>query len=535
MGLSLCRRLLCLFVAAIACSTLPGCAKTQAPYSPHILRIAYAGDPGSLVPFLAIDQDVIALEGLFCQTLVGLSGENRDIPLLVTRVPSRANGDVSPDGTRITYHLRRDIRFADGVPFTSADVLFTYHAIFDPRNHATLVEPYRRIASIKAPDRYTVVVQLHRPWNAAVRVLFAESDYPYGILPKHAFQDTKVVGTPWESAPFGTGPFRVASWRRSDRIILEPNRYYEPRPKLRQVVVQIIPNLNSNFLALESHSADIAELTPDNFQRAERIPGVRVVRFPENGTGFLYMQTQLPPTNELAVRTAIANAVDLNELSNAWRHAYPIAASFLPPPVITWKNTRIPPYRHDVALANRELDEAGWRMRDGVRSKGSITLGGVIGANSENPISVRIATVIQSQLTAVGMRFTVKTNPTTTWFSYSGLLRNGKAAIVSESWVGGSDPEQSLNLRCAEATPGGSNHSFYCSKQFDTLFEDQTRAPTESARQRDFDAMQWLVHRDVPVLPLYYEFYLQGVDRRVVNYELNMLRMPVNAELWDTL
>jgi peptide/nickel transport system substrate-binding protein len=507
----------------------------QARPTAHVLRIAYAGDPSSLVPFLAIDQDVIALEGLFCQTLVGLSGNNRDIPLLVTRVPSRSNGDISGDGTRITYHLRRDVRFADGVPFTSADVLFTYRAIFDPRNRATLVEPYRRIASIKAPDRYTVVIQLRRPWNAAVRVLFAQSDYPYGILPKHAFKDTKVTGTPWESAPFGTGPFRVTTWRRGDRIVLEPNPYYQPRPKLRQIVMQIIPNLNSNFLALESHSADIAELTPDNYQRAAQIPGIRVVRFPENGTGFLYMQTQLPPTDELAVRTAIAHAVDLNELSHAWRRAYPIATSFLPPPVITWRNTPIPPYRHDVALANRELDAAGWRMSGGVRRRGSVPLGGVIGANSENPISVRIATVVQSQLAAVGMRFTVKTNPTTTWFSYSGLLRNGKAAIVSESWVGGSDPEQSLNLRCVEAIPGGSNHSFYCSKRFEALFEDQTRAQTEAARERDFDAMQRLVHREVPVLPLYYEFFLEGVDRRVVHYQVNMLRIPVSAELWDTM
>lgn len=524
-------RILC--IAAIF--VLTACAGGRVAPRPHVLRIAYAGDPNSLVPFLAIDQDVVSLDALFCETLVGLSAGNRDVPLLVTRIPTRENGDISRDGTQITYHLRRDVRFADGVPLTSADVAFTYRAVLDPRNRATLVEPYRRIASLTTPDAHTVLIRLHRAWNAAVRVLFGESDYPYGILPKHAFKDTQVVGTAWENAPFGTGPFRVTQWRRGDRIILEANTYYSPRPKLSRIVFQIIPDLNSNFVALESGAVDVGSLTPDNVERASRIANVRVARFPENGTGFLYMQTQLPPTSELAVRTAVAHAIDMNQLSNAWRRQYPLATSFLPPPVVTWKNpARIPPYVHDVASANRLLDRAGWHLRDGVRMKGAQMLGGVIGANSDNPISVRIATIVQSQLAAIGMRLSVKTNPSSTWFSETGLLRNGSAAMVSESWVGGSDPEQSLNLRCVEAVKGGSNHSFYCSKRFEALFEDQTRAPSSALRERDFDEMQALVHRDVPVLPLYYEVYLEGVSRRVVDYERNMLRIPVHAERWDT-
>src|SRR5580693_10273578 len=268
---------------------------------PHVLRIAYAGDPASLVPLIAIDQEIIAVDTLFCQTLVGLSANNRDVPILVTRIPSRGNGDVSPDGTRITYHLRPDTRFADGVPLTSADVAFTYRAIFDPRNRATSVDPYRRIVSLQTPDAQTVVIRLREPWNAAVHVLFAQADYVYGILPQHAFADTKVVGTPWENAPFGTGPFRVKTWLRGDRIILEPNPYYQPRPKLKQIVLQIVPNLNSNFVALQSSAVDVGTLTAENVAQAERMAGIRVLRIPENATRLLYLQTQMGPTRDVRV------------------------------------------------------------------------------------------------------------------------------------------------------------------------------------------------------------------------------------------
>ncbi|HVR46548.1 MAG TPA: peptide ABC transporter substrate-binding protein [Candidatus Binatia bacterium] len=502
---------------------------------PHVLRIAYDGDPASLVPFVAIDQDIIALDTLFCQTLVGLSAENQDVPILVTRIPSRRNGDISPDGTQITYHLRPDARFADGVPLTSADVAFTYRAIFDPRNRATSVEPYRRVASLRTPDAHTVVMRLRAPWNAAVHVLFAQADFAYGILPQHAFADTKIVGSPWENAPFGTGPFRVKTWLRGDRIVLEPNPYYRPRPKLAQIVLQIVPNLNSNFVALRSGAVDVGTLTAENVAQAQGTPGIHVARIPENATRLLYLQTQASPTRDVRVRRAIAHVLDYRALSAAWRSEFRAATSFLPPPIVRWRSVEIPAYPHDPRLAGRELDSAGWTMRHGARSKAGIPLGGLIGVNSEDPINVRIATLVQAELATIGMQMSIKANPTRIWFSPEGLLRNGKAKIVGESWVGGSDPEQSLNLRCVQAARGGDNHSFYCSKRFEALFDDQARTQSQARRDRDFDAMQVLVHDDVPVIPLYCEDRLIGLRDRVSGYRLNMLWIPVDAESWDVI
>lgn len=531
----ICGRVRALIIALVLLASLPACTRTAAGRSgpPHVLRVAYAGDPNSLVPFVAIDQEVLAIDALFCQTLVGLSADNRNVPILVTRIPSRENGDVSPDGTQIVYHLRSGVRFADGVPLTSADVAFTYRAIFDPQNRATSIVPYQRIRSLQTPNRATVVIRLREPWNAAARTLFAQADYNYCILPKHAFADTKVVGTPWESAPFGSGPFRVKTWLRGDRIVLEPNPYYSPRPKLHRIVLQIVPNLNSNFVALRSGAADVGTLTPENVQQAEQIPGIHVLRFPENATRLLYLQTQLAPTSDPRVRRAIADSLDYSALAAAWRNQFTPASSFLPPPIVHWESVSVPPYRYDPKAASRELDAAGWTMRGGVRVKDGVPLGGIIGTNSEDPINVRIATLVQAQLAVAGMQFTIKTNPVRIWFSPEGLLRNGKANIAGETWVGGGDPEQSLNLRCVQAVKGDENHSFYCSRRFEALFDDQARTPSRSQRERDFNAIQLLVHEDVPVIPLYYEDRLIGTSNRVTGYALNMLWLPVNAESWD--
>jgi ABC-type transport system substrate-binding protein len=320
---------------------------------------------------------------------------------------------------------------------------------------------------------------------------------------------------------------------RGDRIILVPNRYYVPRPKLEQIVLQIVPNLNSNFVTLRSGAVDVGTLTPENVEQAARIASLRIVRVPENATGLLYLQTQASPTNDLRVRRAIALALDYAALANAWLHEYPPATSFLPPPIVTWRSVVIPAYPHDVAAAGRTLNAAGWRLQNGTRLRNGESLTGLIGVNSEDPINVRIATLVQSQLAAIGMRATIKSDPTRIWFSPQGLLRNGKATMLSQSWVGGGDPEQSLNLRCVQAVKGDANHSFYCSRRFEALFDDQARTTRREQRDRDFNTMQILVHHDAPVIPLYYEERLIGVSRRVSGYKINMLWIPVGAEYWD--
>ncbi|HZZ65967.1 MAG TPA: hypothetical protein VFE17_10740, partial [Candidatus Baltobacteraceae bacterium] len=97
---------LLLFVLFVA-----GCGGPDRKHaSTHVLRIADLADPDSLNPLLAHDQETIGNDLLVCQTLIGLDERNRVIPLLLTRVPSERNGDITQDGKRITYHLRRGVR-----------------------------------------------------------------------------------------------------------------------------------------------------------------------------------------------------------------------------------------------------------------------------------------------------------------------------------------------------------------------------------------------------------------------------------------
>ena len=504
------------FFFLLACAVmLAACA---GPREGNVLRIADTVDPPSLDPLLAHDQATIGYDLLICQTLIGLDASNRLVPILVTRVPSRRNGDVSADGTRITYHLRRDVRFADGTPLTSADVAFTYHAIVDPHNNVLSVDAYQRIKSLRTPDAHTVVVTLKSPWNAAVTRLFAQSDFAFGILPAHAFHNTRLERASWEEHPFGTGPYRVAQWRRGDRIILERNPYFRPAPKIARIVLMIIPDATAAFDALRAHDVDIAPLYPQMLSQARALSDVTVERTAENATFWLSLQTSRPPADDLSVRRAMAYALDPRVVAGAYDRVYPRAAAILPP-VLAWHDASIRPYPYDLQRARALLHGR--------------TVDAQLVTVSENPLYTRLATVVQQQLAAAGIHVTIKQFPGALFNAPEGPIRNARFTISIDGWLGGSDPEQSIVFLCSQANRDGDNISRYCNPRFEALFRDQERTADPARRKRDFIAMQQLIHDDVPVIPLYYETYFDGVSTRVHGFARNMLRFPVDAQDWS--
>ncbi len=509
--------------SAFFCAALLLCACSSSRFrgsgaGAGALRIADVVDPPSLNPLLAHDQMTIGYDLLICQTLIGVDASNRLTPVLVTRIPSRANGGISADGMRITYHLRRGIRFADGKPLTSADVAFTYRALMDPRNNVLSVDAYQRISWLRAPDPYTIVIRLKTPWNAAVSRLFAESDFAFGILPAHAFHGTLLQQAGWEQRPFGSGPFRVVRWQRGDRIVLEPNPYFRPKPLLARLTLRIIPDADAAFNALRAGDVDIAPIYPEMLARARALPGIKVLRTPENATFWLSLQTGRAPTSDLRVRRAIANALDMNTIAAAYEHAYPQAAAFLPP-VLRWHDSGIQAYRHDLRAARALLG----------RKHVDVS----IVTASEEQLFGRIAAVVQEQLAQAGIHATIKQFPTALFNAPEGPIRNARFTISIDGWLGGADPEQSVVFLCAQANADGDNITRFCDPRFEALYRDQERTSTAERRRRDFIAMQRLIHDEVPVIPLYYETYFDGVSAHVRGFARDMLRYPVSPETWQ--
>ena len=137
-------------------------------------------------------------------------------PALATR------WEVAADGLALTFHLRPNVRWHDGQPFTAEDVKFSLEEIWrkiHPRGRAT----FANVEAVETPDPLTVVLRLKQPSPV---ILGALNAYESQILPKHLYAGGDALANPLNLKPVGTGPFRFKEWVRGEHIILERNPDY---------------------------------------------------------------------------------------------------------------------------------------------------------------------------------------------------------------------------------------------------------------------------------------------------------------------
>ncbi len=191
----------------------------------------------------------------------------------------------SPDGLSYTLTLRHDVRFSDGEPFTSADVVFTFEALYDPKagcQRADSVRLDNKDLKVSAPDPYTVVVTFPVRFAPGVRIL---DNIP--ILPKHKLAAALAAGTfasAWNltTAPsdiVGLGPFVLAQYMSGQRMIFTRNPYYfrkdasgAPLPYLDRVIVDVVPEQDAQLLGLAAGEVDIVEsaIRPEDYAPLKR-------------------------------------------------------------------------------------------------------------------------------------------------------------------------------------------------------------------------------------------------------------------------
>jgi peptide/nickel transport system substrate-binding protein len=506
----------------VALLILAACSRAGGGWGvPGEIRIAFLGPIYTLNPEIAFGQRLIDLTQLYTQPLVGLSPQNRAIPVLCTQIPSVANGGISKDGLTIVYHLRR-VRFADNVPFTSKDVAFTYRVILDPRNPITEAEPYRRIASLETPDLYTVRIRLKAPWAGAVHELFAASDYIFGILPAHAFTSTDVSHAAWNNRPFGTGPFRVVQWNRGDSVVFERNPYAWQPPKAQRVVVKMLADTNTAFIDLQAHAVDFTDITYDQVARAQAARDLAVIPVPRNESDFVEFQLDHPAMADPSVREAIALAIDRASIARTiYRGLSPLATTEIPP-VFT---------QHDGSIHALPFDPQRARMLLHGRH-----IEVHIAYNLSESVSRSVANVIQANLRAVGIDALQNGAAPSLYYAppeQGGILYDGKFDLDIGGWYGGLDPEASEPWTCANRAPHGPNVARFCDSAYDAAFTAQQRALDPAARAYAFATMQRIVHERRPVLFLVYRTEYEGINPSLRGVAPNMLYNFGQVQEWS--
>ncbi|MDP2955189.1 MAG: ABC transporter substrate-binding protein [Longimicrobiales bacterium] len=325
--------------------------------------------------------------------------------------------EVDEDLTEITFHIRRDVLWHDGVPTTARDVAFTYLRATDPAtlfpNSAYWIHYVAGEAGVEVVDDYTVKVRM-RP-----HAEFMDPWRTLGILPEHLLGDVTPEALrehPYGSrCPVGNGPFVFREHRDQDRWVFTGNPAFPAglggRPFLETYVYRIVPDQSTLLNELLAGSVDVyVAPRPDQAKQIVDAPGLRLLRAPFRDFAFAGWNARRPQLADARVRRAITMGTDRQQIVDALLEGYgQVASSTLLP--VHWAYDPAQPNAlpFDPAAARVLLDEAGWADRDGdgVRESGQgVRLAITLLYNQGNQARKRIAEILQIQLRDIGIEVT---------------------------------------------------------------------------------------------------------------------------------
>ncbi|EFH12500.1 ABC transporter substrate-binding protein [Teichococcus cervicalis] len=210
--------------------------------------------------------------------------EKKVVPALAER------WEVSPDGLRITFHLRDGLTFPSGERATAQDLAWSLQRVVKLGfgNAATLTEygftRENAEQSITAPDDRTVVLTLDKPYPVDLILQAIAANRVATLLDRRtllANQNNNDLGNRYLATRTAcVGPYSLRQWNAGESVVLEANpRYWGPAPKLRRIIIRHVAEAGTQRLLLEKGDIDVArDLTPEDMQALERMPGITLSR-----------------------------------------------------------------------------------------------------------------------------------------------------------------------------------------------------------------------------------------------------------------
>jgi len=519
---------LLLLPAAVSCG--------RPPVSPDTLVIVQQWEPRSLNPALENGTSSTQWSMLVFSYLVKYDDRGVLVPDLATEVPSRQNGGISPDGRTIVYHIRKGIRFADGVALTASDCAWSIEAINNPRNNVQSRFAYDDISRADAPNPTTLVLHLKRIFPPVIVVVGAPQGFP--ILPKHALAKLADFNqASFNSAPFGSGPYVVSHWMPGDRVELRANPYYwRGRPGISRLTIRFVPNPETALDMLRTKETqgyfDAQDFS--NYPELLRIPGYAVTNTRQNAVGALIFNTQDPLTSDPRVRHALAEAIDIPHLiAKAYKGALKSTQAGAGLFLWAFDPHAYPDIPFDAAAAKRSLDDAGWRMgAGGIRRKNGVPLDLLLIIQAATPADAVVALNIVQYERAIGVRVTLKQFDITQFVapaSQGGPVYGGKFQMALYSFENGDDPDTTDQFACTNVPPGGYNKSRICNPQVDALLRQGLSTYDQGSRKATYRALQRLLYAQLPIALLYRRTEVNAFTDRL----LGQTTSPAGGAFWN--
>jgi ABC-type transport system substrate-binding protein len=455
-------------------------------------------DPRSLDPALSTDVPTGRAVSYIFDGLTVFTPDARVIPGLAER------WDVTPDGSRYTFHLRRGVTFTDGTPLTAAAVIGSWQRALDPATKGGRAEPLQPILGARefADGKAKTVSGLSAPNDSTVVVQLAE---PLGIFPKLLAMPVAAVMPPGmrPDKPIGTGPWKLVEWKHDDYLLFARNEnYWGGAPKADSLRARIISEPSTAVAEYESGTVDVLRVPEGETQQWEEDESKRGMLKSASALQLVYVGINVTrgALKDVRVRQAINHAVDRGLILKRLVAGRGQLAAGVIPPSLAGADAGRDPYPFDLAKAKQLLAAAG--------HPNGIDVELWVGSN---PVYGRIAETMQAYLGEAGIRTKIVQRESA---GAREAARNGQTDMILKDWYADyPDAENFLYPLLHSANKGvGGNVSFFAHPEFDRIVTAARREPDEAKRNVLYRQADSLAFVEAPMMFLYFYNDLYAVQ-----------------------
>ncbi len=494
---------------------------------------------------------------IISEALMNYAPDTTLLPNLITEVPTQDNGLLAADLSSVTFHLLPGVLWSDGEPFTAEDVVFTWEWNVEPTNQSIDAVSWEIIESLEAVDDLTVQVTFVEPTVGWFQPFASNIGV---IYPKHFWdgKDAAEANEEFLNAPIGTGAYKLEELRPNDQVSYvinenyrEPNKPYfsrvvlkgggDPASSLRAVTVtgdwDLAFTLQLDPTTIDATTGDQGTVYGPPGTGVEKIQFNFSDPYTEVDGQRSHKDTPHPFLTELAVRQAIATAIDRQQIADVLYAAPPgrnILTGMAPyeSPNTSWE--------YDPDAAAQMLEDAGWVAGDdGVREKDGVRLE-LRYVSTVNPQRQKVQAVVKQNLEDIGFAVEILSVDGSIFFDgspgndqnfthfYSDMQEYTDGATSAfpinymKYWYAGPNGE---NIAQAENEWTGTNKCRYVNPEYDAAWEEIARVSTPEDAADLFIQLNDMVIDDVVEIPL-----VQVVaDRYAVNRRIRADNIAVTA------
>ena len=547
--------LLLTILFTLSCST----RKDTASLRTETVVIGIANDFDHLNPLLiqfSISREVCMLlyPKLVQAEYDSASGDVRFLPMLATQ------WEFSPDGKRATFYLRRDAKWEDGVPITSADLKFSYRlyatpAVASTRQHyvSDLVRDKNGEIdfenAIQTPNDTTLILNFQNPLAPNIVL-----DHFYDLMPiaKHRFEliEPKMLRAKSAELPIvSAGAFRVEKWERQHELVLVRNeRSILPYPaKLKRLIFRVIPDYTTRLTAFKSGEIDVmmasGGIAPKDAQEIERTDSNKKIHAIQNRLfdsvvwlcvdGEAYRERkELKPHvlfGDKRVRQALTFAINREAIVEGYigEGKATIVNTSLSPAYKKLLNPMLHDYAYNPEKALSLLKEAGWRKgNDGFLQKEGMRFSFTLAMPKGNDRRAYAGTIIQQNLREIGIDCKLETLE-------MALFNQRQNEYRLDAALSGLSAETLPFQLVIWAEDSPFNSSVFRHARLSQVIEELAKPQPPEKELALWHEYQAIQHEEQPRTFLYYYDEFEGFHSRIKNVKVSMLAILFNAHEWE--